>query len=689
MHRGSEWISLRGRDVALLFFLLWPVTVSLAVCFVLQEDPAYVWDYRHYWTEFQRYGEMIGSGSLWWAEARTAVLTADYNPVAAILLAPVYILAGGSREVYVGAIAAVYLLPVALLAAVLAVRAGNGGRLAFVLAALLAVVFVPFWRPTLRGMVDIVGLLPLGGAFYLILFRGQPSNPKRLAARALTMGILLWLAFLLRRHFAYTILVLFALYAVIEILRAFAERHKPTVAIVRVLVSAVSVVAFLALALLAQWDLVVRAVTTDYSSLYRAYQQPFASQVDSAITRLGMGFVLMAGIGLIVAIVHRNGPALASLVVAVMTFLLFSRTQAMADHHFLPVALFLFPLIALPMVALLQVGSVLTRAAAGVIPILGAVAFMAAIALPTPNYGSTWGGRILPRQLLPLRLENIANYRALAERLQELVGAHQRIVMFASGVSVSDELFRVIQPSLSPMILPTPHIAEVDLFDFRQLSADFAVAVDPLPTHLGPHSQRHLVLANERLLFNTGFGAAFAPTGDQFMLAEGMIATIMRRTRPVTAAELDEFYQALLHAFPHWRDEPALLASRFESTISVISGDIYGAFVSAGLSSYSAHPGARTPTLVRFGNADDIGAPIAVHINVSLGGAGCESANGTGITLFNSDGPGQRRLLAPGETAELPFPEPRLGLGMMIDNNGDPTCDNSFVKFVRPHERQP
>jgi hypothetical protein len=678
MRDRSDRLSALVRDAVFLFIALAPATVLLAVFFVRREDPVYVWDFRFYWTVFQHYGELIASGAPWRAEALASISADDYNPAAAILLAPLYTVLGGSREIYVSALATLYLLPAALLAALLATCIGRGGRFAFLLAFLLAVLFVPFWRPTLRGMVDIVALLPLGCATLLILFRGHSPAVERLFKRAIVIGTLLWIAFLFRRHFAYTIVVLFALFAAVEASRAYSERNQPWTSTLRLLATLTSVVVFIALAILLQWELFVRAVTTDYSSLYQAYQMPFASQIEAAVTRLGFGFIALAGLGVLLALQERNSAALASFFVAATTFLLFSRTQAMADHHFLPVAFFLFPLIALPIMKLVERGTALALALAVVMPLFGAVSFATATVLPG---GAANLLPLVPQQLTPIRLERIASYRDLLQRLDEMIAPEERIVMFASSAIASDELFRVLQPTLSPRIVNTPHIGEVSLFDFDQLSAEFAVAFDPLPTHMAPGTQNHLVLANQRLLSGTGFGAAFESTGYSFELASGIRATIFQRFRGVTPGEIDELHEALLDAFPHWRTRPGLSVSRYLATRVVTAGDRYGLFRSIGVGAIVAHPGATTPTVVTFAG-EAAGAPEAVSVTVSRGGEGCEAANGVGVTLSTEDFPGERRVFAPGETAEILFPQPAENLMIIIDNNGVPTCDSTLFQFT-------
>jgi hypothetical protein len=673
-----------GRDAALLFFVLAPVAGFVAFVFVRREDPVYIWDFLGYWDFYRHYGELIATGSPWIEQAFTSIRNDDYNPIAAILMSPVYAVAGGSREAFVSAIAALYLVPAALVVSVLSTKAGHGGRNAFLLIVLLAVLFVPFWRPTLRGMIDVVALVPLGCAAFVILFMGRVPLLRQLVLRAVAIGLLLWLAFLLRRHFAYTIVVLFGLLTVVEGYRASKERHRLELLAKRVFTLGLSGVIFLATALLLQSDFVLRAATTDYSSLYQAYQEPISTQIKSMILRLGIGFLLLTAVGVFLAIRDRNWAMLGLFGVAVGTFLLFSRTQTMADHHFLAVAFFLFPVIALPVVKLVERGSSASLALAASIPLFGSVSFMMNVILSAdPAEASPVLSWVLSEPLPPIRLERMDSYRDLTRRLDEITAQGEQIVMFASSSRASDELFRVLQPSLTTRLHATPHIGEVSLFNFEQLSAEYAIAFDPLPTHMAVGAQEHLVLANQRLLTRTGFGAAFEPTGDGFVLADNVQATILHRWRPVAREEINELYEALVGAFPRWKGRQALATSMYLSKRDVTAGDHYGEFRPYNPNSFSAHPGATTPTVVRFGE-DSSGAPARVRIRVRSRGDGCEDTNGVGITIANQAGPGQRLVLAAGEITLLALPESSASIVIMIDNNGDPTCDSTFFEFVNP-----
>src|SRR5690606_16042853 len=107
----------------------------------------------------------------WLHQVLRQVRQADYNPLPMVPLTPVYLLMGSSRPVYISALVALYLVPVCFMFAYLARRLADArlSSQAAWLALGVALLYVPFWRPTLRGLPDIVGLVPILAALILVL----------------------------------------------------------------------------------------------------------------------------------------------------------------------------------------------------------------------------------------------------------------------------------------------------------------------------------------------------------------------------------------------------------------------------------------------------------------------------------------------------------------------------------------
>ena len=117
--------------------------------YVAAEHSAYVWDYGAYWGYFKNYSYLISSGAPnWFAQFRQEVGSLDYNPLAAVLLYPFYLISGDGRTSYVVGICLLYLLP-AVVASRLALLAAP--RANAILIFVMALTYVPFWTPACAG----------------------------------------------------------------------------------------------------------------------------------------------------------------------------------------------------------------------------------------------------------------------------------------------------------------------------------------------------------------------------------------------------------------------------------------------------------------------------------------------------------------------------------------------------------
>ena len=97
-----------------------PLIIAFCVIYVAAEHPAYVWDYGAYWSYFKKYAYLISSGAPWFAQFRQEVGSLDYNPLAAVLLYPFYLISGDGRTSYVVGICLLYLLPAVVITSRLA-----------------------------------------------------------------------------------------------------------------------------------------------------------------------------------------------------------------------------------------------------------------------------------------------------------------------------------------------------------------------------------------------------------------------------------------------------------------------------------------------------------------------------------------------------------------------------------------
>ena len=339
---------MKWRRALLYACLSVPIIVILCIAYVHFEHPAYVWDYGEYWSLFKFYGGAFARHDPSWSTWLLASIRGDdYNPSAIVPLLPIYSLFGGGRSVYICAVSIMYFLPVVVFVSAMAFQSlgSEGDQLPYWIVFILAITFVPFWFPTLRGYLDIIGLISLSIAT-LILFK---TGFLRRAAipSAIFIGCLLWTAFLFRRWYAFSAIgFLVASFMVGLFVRWRDDRSGFWRSSFLLAISlAFSGIVAAGLVAVFQSTLGTRILSTSYADFFRAYQVPLATHVKILVDRLSICSVVIVFVGAMVAVYRRDERLLFCLIAEVTTFVLFIRTQVAGPQHFLPIAMWGFPIL--------------------------------------------------------------------------------------------------------------------------------------------------------------------------------------------------------------------------------------------------------------------------------------------------------------------------------------------------------
>ena len=529
--------------------------VAFVLAYVSAEHPAYVWDYNSFWTLYRGLGEAFSQS---WIQSlvqlRLSVAVEDYNPSTMVPLLPVYWLLGDERPVFIASVALVYLLPAAFIASLLAQADSNAAPKASRLALFAALFFTPFWAPTLRGYVDIAGLVPLGLA--ALLLRKTDYLTRAQTHTAIGFGLLLWCAFLFRRWYAFALVAL-VLNALFLVLMQTLRQQRPWWKVYAEALSNYYVAAASALigGILFQPIIIMRIFQTSYVDAYSSYQSDLITQLELYYDHLGLWVLMIVTIGLVADLARKRRQSLSYAGVAILTALLFSRIQAPGLHHILPVALFLFPAYVAGLTFLVE-----RRGS----PRICAFALCCVMAL---NFFSSfapmgWGAfepvrMAFPRaRHAPLHLAQYAEYQRLIADIKGLETS-ARTVVFASSFTLSDSLLIALDNALAPRIERVSHVDRRDGFSWKALSADYAIIGAPTQLHLKAEGQRVIAFPSQSLSAGTGVGAAFMDTGRTYQLDDDVTAHLYKRTRPVTAAEISELAEKFYLVYPDWRDAKA------------------------------------------------------------------------------------------------------------------------------------
>ena len=579
-----------------LFFSVSCVVVGVGA-YVSAEHPAYIWDFSNFWDLYTDLAEAFAEN---WLQGliklRWSIATADYNQSTVALLMPVHWLWGGARAPFITAVALIFLTPAAIIAARLAQDETTGNRPPGALALFAALSFTPLWAPTLRGFVDVASLIPLGLAALLLRRTAWLTQAQK--KTAISLGLLLWCAFLFRRWYAFSIVAL-GLTTLFSVMMKNIRRRAPFWEI-----SAETFLNFrlagstaLLAALVVQPYLMKRIFTTSYSDAYSGYQTDLATQIGIYQDHLGWWVLTFGAIGLIADLRAKRANSLTWACMAMLTLLLFSRVQAPGLHHILPVAFFLFPAY---VAGLSFVTSILGS------PRLTALALCGMMSL---NFVSSfapmgWGLAEPLRMAFPTARHpplHLAQYDEYQRLISDLKGLEPtaKVAVFASSFALSDSLLNVLDPTLLPRIEWVAHVDRRDGFTWKTLAADYALVGAPAQLHLKPGSQRIIEFPAQDIIAGVGVGAAFVDTGRRYLLEDGATALLFKRTRAVTAAEIDHLAQQFYAVYPDWRAKAADVGFGLASAATTL-GNLSGRAMQSDPDTILLRPGQTQPTSIAF-----------------------------------------------------------------------------------------
>ena len=567
------------------------------IIYISTEQRIYHGDYLHYYATYKRVAQFFFED---WPSGPSDLLfeisNDTYNPTAIIPLLPIHWLFGDDRIYYITGIILLYLTPVTIIATRLArddAESTQHKNLALFFAAFL---FPVFWMPTLRGMIDIAGLVPLG--FAALLLQKTDYLTKANWKEAASFGLLLWCAFLLRRWYAFSIIALVMTSLIFIVIRTLWKRLPLTKTFIGVVFpyGLAGVTALLA-AINVQSNLIKRIVSTSYVDVYEAFQRDAMVQIQIYYDHLGLtiiGFVLA---GVIVAAFQRRAQPCFYTCVAILTAVLFAGVQAPDRHHILPVAFFLFPAYfsGLSYVAQQLKSPFVTSALISVIPCLN---FLSTF---VPNaWGATQPLHLLfPRvDYSPLRLQQYDEYKRLSSDLREL-GPNVTISVFASSMTLTSDMLQTIEPALGHSIKRVPDIDRRDGFSWSTIATDYALIAIPTPLHQRPESQRIITYPAQSIRAGTGIGAAFRDTGQIYQLDQGVEAYIYKRVRPVTPKEISDLANRFYEVYPEWKKKTADFGLGLATAI-IDRGDTGGWVAAFDPFGILLRPGETTPTSVTF-----------------------------------------------------------------------------------------
>ncbi|MCW2274523.1 hypothetical protein GJ654_15040 [Rhodoblastus acidophilus] len=634
----------------------------------------YIWDLGIYWDAFKVYGREAAAHGPWLKALRQSVAHDEYNAAAVVPLIPVYRLFGGDRLVYVTAVAALYLTPAAMIAAHIARRSSAPGWWTAALA-LFAALFSPlFWNPTIRGYLDMIGLIPFGAATWIVLRSRFLTRAS--VYEALGFGLAIWLTFVFRRWYAFSLIALIAASLAVAVALLAANRPFSLAAARRTaLIYVLAGVACLSPALAFQAPLLLQILDTNYALAFSAYQASAADQLRSYYANFGAFMLAFAAVGLGYDLWRRRFESLFCAAVAVLTGVLFARVQAPSPQHFLPVAFLLFPAY---FSGLSLASSRLVLISRPLICGLIALNFLTVYLKEWPAPANFLRAPFPEARFLPLRINHFDEVQRLLRDLKALP-RDGKITVFASSLLLSESLFYALDEEIRPRLLWPGHVDLRDRFHWEVLRGDYFVVGAPTPTDLPRSSQRVITYPAEEIANGTGIGAGLERIVGPYTLGNEALAYVYKRNAPIAADAVAGLAERLYAHYPEWRrddqgDVGLLLA------VADITGDA-GRVRKLSHDALSISPGNGDAVEIAFRNAGVLAARRAVVSVDAEVLRRCPDADGVSAEL-KVEGAASRTVDAPpGGRAEFDLPaDARIALS--VGPRANTHCDDAVIQFV-------
>lgn len=163
----------RGNRLFLfLILILLLIVFAQVLTFIKAEQHIYFWDSKGYWMTWQNLSSQLLTSPIseWFTAIYSSINNDDYNVLPNVLLTPFYYLPIENRLAFILGISLCYFIPtVLLLVAVFKHIEGFQSYLWLICITILAATYCPFWVPVLKGLPDIVGLIPILGVVLFVL----------------------------------------------------------------------------------------------------------------------------------------------------------------------------------------------------------------------------------------------------------------------------------------------------------------------------------------------------------------------------------------------------------------------------------------------------------------------------------------------------------------------------------------
>ncbi|MBP0028604.1 hypothetical protein [Roseofilum sp. Guam] len=299
----KSWL---GHIICLMLLVI--TVCSGTMLYVSSEQYFHFWDFAAYqmWTQ-QSFTAFSQSWSIGWQELQASFYH-NYNKLYTLPLLPGFWLFGDSRLGYILSLAIAYLIPFTLAMGAIATQLIRIYPILVFWSTVFFTLCIPAsWLPTLQGYPDTGAALFIALAIWIYLKNIRLKHWWQIPL----IGILLTLAFLWRRHFAYSGIALILTLIIQGIVTYFQDKNQASPKVIKNLiqyqikVALIGLTSFLTLATIARPYLAM-ATQRNYNTLYESYVMPYGKLFHQYADFYGLGLLIFSAIGFILAWRSKN-----------------------------------------------------------------------------------------------------------------------------------------------------------------------------------------------------------------------------------------------------------------------------------------------------------------------------------------------------------------------------------------------
>lgn len=519
--------------------------ISFSICYVTMEHNIYFWDYVDYQNTFEEFSEVFKISIIkFLLKIQSSVQKSQYNAIPVVLPVVFFSIFGINRIVYITSLLSLYYIPVCILIIFFIKYYNRNINYIFIL--LLVLLFTPFLYPTLRGYPDIGGILPLGIALYVAL---SSEIHKKIFIKKMTfLGLMLYMCFLFRRWYSFTVISFFISYFIYNIVQ-YKKEYKRI--ILNIFISGITV---LALVLCFQFTLFIHIIKTNYYYAYTAFSSGLISNLGEFCRSLPVIQWIFIIITVIYEIFYVKDKKVLFLTLFAFTLLtLFNSMQHMDPQHRLPVfyiLLFIF------------IKGIDDFVTSSTLPIFRKILYFSLLILFVINFLGTFflHGTLGTPFLIQtdkchaLKHPRYKEFVLLSETLKNLIkNKNAKITILGTSPILNESMIRTfLGKKYNKNILSTSQIDRRDGIPIKSLLADYIVVADPVQYQFSPDVHTVITIPSQKIQNHQGLGNAFEQYEGYYSLGENIRAKIYHRFRDITQKEWEDYINSYPKEHIHW-----------------------------------------------------------------------------------------------------------------------------------------